>query len=77
HYAKHEFDALEQNLVHNIEREMDRKEKDIRKLLANEIVRRYYYQAGTVEEMLKDDEDLQRALDVLNNESEYNKIIGK
>ncbi len=75
--AKDEFDALEQKLVHNIEREMDRKEKDIRKLLANEIVRRYYYQAGTVEEMLKDDEDLQRALDVLNNESEYNKIIGK
>ena len=45
--------------------------------MANEIVRRYYFQAGTVEEMLKDDDDTKRAIEVLGNPAEYNKILGK
>ncbi|NLV52061.1 MAG: PDZ domain-containing protein [Bacteroidales bacterium] len=75
--AKDEFDALEKKLAHNIDREMDRKEKDIRKVMSNEIVRRYYYQAGVVEEALKNDEDLEKAIEVLNNQAEYNQLLGK
>lgn len=75
--AKAEFEALEKKLAHNLDREMEHQQKDIRRLMANEIIKRYYYQAGIVEEMLKDDDDLKRALDVLNNESEYNKALGK
>ena len=43
--AKAEFDALEKKFAHNLDREMDRQEKDLRKVMANEIVRRYYFQA--------------------------------
>lgn len=75
--AKAEFEALEKKFAHNLDREMDRQEKDLRKVMANEIVRRYYFQAGTVEEMLKDDDDTKRALEVLGNSAEYNKILGK
>lgn len=75
--AKAEFDALEKKFAHNLDREMDRQEKDLRKVMANEIVRRYYFQAGTVEEMLKDDDDTKRAIEVLGNSAEYNKILGK
>lgn len=75
--AKAEFDALEKKFAHNLDREMDRQEKDLRKVMANEIVRRYYFQAGTVEEMLKDDDDTKRAIEVLGNPAEYNKILGK
>ena len=75
--AKAEFDALEKKLAHNLDREMEHQQKDIRRLMANEVIKRYYYQAGIVEETLKDDDDLKRALDVLNNESEYNKALGK
>ena len=46
-------------------------------LMAQEIIKRYYYQAGTIEEQLKDDVDFKRALDVLGNKEEYNKILGK
>ncbi|MBQ6964063.1 MAG: PDZ domain-containing protein [Bacteroidaceae bacterium] len=73
--AKAEFEALEFKLAHNLDREMDRKKEDICKVLASEIVRRYYYQAGLVEESLKDDDDTKKALEILHNESEYNKIL--
>ena len=75
--AKAEFDALEKKLAHNLDREMEHQQKDIRRLMANEVIKRYYYQAGIVEEMLKDDDDLKRALDVLHNENEHKKILGK
>lgn len=75
--AKEEFDALEAKLTHNLDRDMERNQKDILKLMANEVVKRYYFQAGTVEEALKDDPDLEKAIEVLNNSEEYNKILGK
>ncbi len=75
--AKPEFEALEKKLAHNLDLEMDRREKDIRRLMANEVLKRYYYQAGMVEESLKDDEDLERAVELLHNDSEYKKILGK
>ena len=45
--------------------------------MANEIVRRYYFQEGAIEQLLKDDDDSKRAIEVLNNPTEYNKILGK
>ena len=75
--AKAEFEALEKKLAHNLDREMDRKEKEIRDVMANEIVRRYYFQEGAIEQLLKDDDDSKRAIEVLNNPTEYNKILGK
>jgi carboxyl-terminal processing protease len=75
--AKPEFEALEKKLAHNLEREMDRKEKEIRDVMANEIVRRYYFQEGAIEQLLKEDEDSKRAIEVLNNESEYKNILKK
>jgi len=75
--AKPEFEALEKKLAHNLDREMDRKEKEIREVMANEIVRRYYYQEGAIEQILKDDDDTKRAIELLNNPAEYNKILGK
>ena len=75
--AKEEFEALEKKLTHNLDRDMDKHQKNIRKLMANEVVKRYYYEAGAVEEAIKDDEDIEKALEVLHNESEYKKILNK
>lgn len=56
---------------------MDYKKNDIKKLLAMEIIRRVYYQAGTIEESLKDDVDFEEAVKVLNNAEAYAKALGK
>ena len=75
--AKAEFDALEAKLQHNIEQEMDRYKDDIMQLMAIEVVKRYYFQAGMIQETLKKDPDLKKASEILNNQEEYCKILGK
>jgi carboxyl-terminal processing protease len=73
--AKEEFAALEKKLVHNLERDFDNFKDDIKKLLEMEIVKRYYFQRGTVEVSLKGDEDLEKAVEILHNQEEYKRIL--
>jgi len=75
--AKPEFDALEKKLAHNLDADMDKHGKDVRKLMAHEVIKRYLYQAGSIEESLKDDDDLNKAVELLTNSSEYNSILKK
>ena len=73
--AKDEFAALEKKLQHNLDLELDRFAKDIKPLIAEEIVKRYYFEKGAVQETLKDDADLKKAIEVLQQPEEYNKVL--
>ena len=73
--AADEFQALEKKLTHNLERDLDYFAKDIKAMIAVEIVKRYYYQRGSIIEQLKDDDDLKAAVKVLLDEEEYRKTL--
>ena len=73
--ASEEFAALEKRLQHNLDLELDRFAKDIKPLIAEEIVKRYYFEKGAVQETLKDDSDLKKALEVLQNPEEYKMVL--
>ena len=73
--AKEEFAALEKKLQHNLDLELDRFAKDIKPLIAEEIVKRYYFEKGAVQETLKDDADLKKAIEVLQQPEEYKKVL--
>ena len=73
--AAEEFAALEKKLQHNLDLELDRFAKDIKPLIAEEIVKRYYFEKGAVQESLKDDPDLKKALEVLQQPEEYKKVL--
>lgn len=75
--AKDLLESLEAKLAHNLDKEMDRKKTDILKIMSLEVVKRYYYQAGMAEEALKGDKDLEKAIEIVSDQSEYNKILGK
>ena len=45
-------------------------------MMAQEVVKRYYYQSGQLQEALKADEDLLKAIEVLGSD-EYNQILKK
>lgn len=75
--AKEEFAALEKKLEHNLERDLDNFKPEIKKLIEAEIVKRYHFQAGGVEQQLKDDKDFDKAVEVLNDTEAYSKILGK
>ena len=73
--ASEEFAALEKKLQHNLDLELDRFAKEIKPLIAEEIVKRYYFERGAVQETLKDDADLKKALEVLQKPEEYKKVL--
>ena len=73
--AKSEFEALEQKLNHNLERDLDIFEESIRKEIGAELAARYFYQRGTVMEQLKDDPCLNEAIDVLLDSERYTQIL--
>lgn len=75
--SKDLLESLEAKLAHDLDKEMDRKKTDILKIMSLEVVKRYYYQAGMAEEALKGDKDLEKAIEIVSDQSEYNKILGK
>ncbi|MDR2967972.1 MAG: S41 family peptidase [Tannerellaceae bacterium] len=70
------FNALEAKLTPDPERDFDRFKPEIEKLLAGEIVKRYYYHRGQMIENLKGDEVLQKAIEVLADPELYGKTLG-
>lgn len=73
--AKAEFEALEKKLTHNLDRDLDHFKKPIQEMIAQEIIKRYFYQKGACMERLKDDEDLKKALETLADQTKYEGIL--
>ena len=69
------FARLEEKLKPNLERDLERYKTDIKRLIASEIVKRYYYQRGELIYNLKEDETLLKALEVLQDKETYQKIL--
>lgn len=73
--AAEEFKALEKKLNHNLDRDLDYFAKQIKGYIAQEIVPRYFYQRGAAMERLKEDEDLEKAIEVLHDAGRYKQIL--
>lgn len=73
--ATEEFKALEKKLNHNLDRDLDYFAKQIKGYIAQEIVTRYFYQRGAAMERLKEDEDLEKAIEVLHDAGRYKQIL--
>lgn len=73
--VKEEITALEAKLNNNIDDDFKTFRKDIETLLSSEIISRYYYQAGEIEQSLKFDPCLKNAIEVLNDENLYRETL--
>jgi len=69
------FSALEEKLKPNLERDLDRYKKDVKRLISSEIVKRYYYKKGEVQQNLNDDSTLQKAIEVLKDKKLYEETL--
>ena len=72
-----ELDALEAKLTYDVRADLMRFRKEVEPYLYDEIVHRYYYQKGGVQQQLLDDPCIERALQVLSDKDKYKKILGK
>lgn len=75
--AKAEFEALKAKLTGNMRHDMLHSRKEIEMYVANNIVRRYYYEWGGCRQQLNGDKIIKKALEILTNPQEYRKILGK
>lgn len=69
------FKELEAKLTPNLEKDFDRFKDEVKRVMAAEIVKRYYYQRGELQESLKDDLVLEKALEVLGDPDLYRRTL--
>lgn len=70
------FNELKERIKLDKTRDFKLYRKEIKRLLEEEIVSRYYYQKGRVEASLKGDPYIDKALDILQNKQLYDSILG-
>ncbi|MBL7110919.1 MAG: S41 family peptidase [Bacteroidales bacterium] len=69
--SKEEFDALQEKLAHNNDKDLNNFRDEISELLKQEIVSRYYYQWGQIRSSIDGDKDIDKAIEVLKNSDQY------
>jgi carboxyl-terminal processing protease len=69
------FMKLEQDITHSLDHDLINFRHEITELLEDEIISRYFYEEGAIAWTIKKDEQVLKALDVLNNREEYSSIL--
>ena len=75
--SKEEYEALLAKVIPSKERDLEKFKNEIKEILEEEIVSRYYYQKGRAENAFTFDKVFLKALEVLKNSTEYNSILKK
>ena len=69
--------ALQTKITAEKSQDLYKHKKMIQRLLAQEIVTRYYYQTGEVEIGLDQDDEVAKAIDILKKQDKYDEILAK
>ncbi|MCX6236623.1 MAG: S41 family peptidase [Bacteroidia bacterium] len=73
--TQNEFSALEKGLSLNLNKDLDKNSEEIRDLLKDEIVSRYYYQKGAIISALGSDKEIKSVLSLFHNPAEYSRLL--
>ncbi|MEO1054448.1 MAG: S41 family peptidase [Bacteroidota bacterium] len=69
--------TLKSGVMHNKEADVENFSEEIKEILEREIVSRYYFSKGEVEATFDDDEDIQKAIQVLKDSQNYKRLLSK
>ena len=77
YYDIHEelFSELAKELKHTLDEDLTTFRNEITGLLEDEIISRYFYEAGSIEWTIKTDEQVLKAIEILNAAQDYNSIL--
>ena len=77
YYEMHKdlFGELEKDIAHNLDQDLIIFRDEITRLLEEEIVGRYFYEEGSIAWSVKKDEQITKALEILNDKGTYNSIL--
>lgn len=74
-HAKAELEALKVKLAHDKDKDLVIFKDEIKSLISEEIVSRYYNRKGRLISILSNDKEIAKAIEVLNNKELYNSIL--
>lgn len=75
--AKAQYDELMKKVVPSKERDLEKFKDEIKTIVENEIISRYYYQKGRTVDAFRNDDYLKKAIEVLKDQKQYNTILNK
>jgi carboxyl-terminal processing protease len=70
-----ELELVKKQLFHDKDSDMDKNKAEIKNILGLELVNRYYFQKGAVEFVLRNDNEVKKAIEILQNSVEYKNIL--
>lgn len=74
--VKSDFEQLKSKLMHDKNADLLKFENEIRILLEEEIISRYSFQKGKIQQSLKNDPEISKAIQVLNDKKLYSVTLG-
>lgn len=69
------FLELEKDITHSLNQDLTLFRSEITDLLEDEIISRYFYEEGAIAWTIKKDEQISKALEILNNKEKYSSIL--
>jgi carboxyl-terminal processing protease len=69
------FTELEKDIAHSLDQDLTQFRSEITDLIEDEIIGRYFYEDGSIAWTIKKDEQITKALEVLNNKEEYKSVL--
>ena len=69
------FTSMEKDLEHNLDEDLNAFKGEIKELIEDEIISRYFYEDGAIEWTLPKDEQVKKAVEILKNKGIYTSII--
>ena len=72
-----EYQQLMSALQRSEEAQLNQNQKEIKHLILDEIIKRYQYKEGLYQYYIKNNLEVKKAVSILGNSSEYNKILKK
>ena len=75
--AKAEFEALKNKLSHDKKQDLLKNKDQVKHMLEAEIASRYYFMRGRMAQSMQYDKELDKAIAVITNPTEYNALLKK
>ena len=73
--SKEEMEQLQKSFYHSLDRDMTLFKTEITSFLADQFIQRYYSSEGLIEYQIKHDQGILKAVEILANKDEYQKIL--
>lgn len=72
-----DFEAMKKSMMHDKEQDLQKEKSQIKELLEEEIISRYYYFSGRIQYSFRKDPELKKAVELLNNTEQMTRLLAK